>query len=787
VAAARKASWTVPFARNPRFVGRSSQLDRLEKTLFTEDQSAKLAIIGLGGVGKTQIALELAYRTRVRYPECSVFWVPATNIESLQQAYLEIGRQLQIPGLEEEQVDVKKLVQSYLTGESAGRWLLIFDNADDMDMWIGSADNKDVLHGLINYLPKSRQGFLVFTTRSRKVAVKLTQHNVIEVAEMDEDMATQMLSNSLIDQKLLNDHQDTVKLLKQLTFLPLAIAQAAAYINENGITLAEYLSLLEDQEQNVVELLSEEFEDDGRYWDIKNPVITTWLISFEQIKRRDPLAAEYLSFMSCVDAKDIPHSLLPPAQSRKKETDAIGTLSAYSFVSRRPRDQSLDLHRLVHLATRNWLRTEGLLSEWTAKTIARLEDIFPDDDHQNRALWRAYLPHVRYVLDSDVSLDERKMRLQLLRKFGLCLLSDGRYDEAEKPFSQALETLKRTLGVEHPSTLTSMADLASTFLNQGQWKEAEELQVQVTKTRKRVLGQEHPDTLSSMANLASTYRDQGQWKEAEELEVQVTKTSKRVLGQEHPDTLTSIANLASTFWNQGRWKEAEELEVQVMEARKTMLGTEHPDTLISMGNLASTFWNQGQWKEAEELQVQVMEAKTRVLGTEHPLTLTSMANLASTYSKQGRWKETEELEVQVMETFKRMLGTEHPSTLTTMTNLASTFSNQGRWKEAEELEVQVMETRKRMLGTEHPFTLTSMTNLASTYSNQGQWKEAEELEVQVMETRERMLGTEHPSTLNSMANLAITYRNQGRWKEAAELAVHVIEGRKRAGARTYME
>lgn len=310
--------------------GRSAQLDRLEKTLSTEDQSAKVAIVGLGGVGKTQIALELPYRIQRRYPECSVFWVPATNIESLQQAYLEIGRQLQIPGLEEEQADVKKLVQSHLTGESAGRWLLIFDNADDMNMWIGSADNRDLSHGLIDYLPRSRQGFLVFTTRSRKVAVKLSQHNVTEVAEMDEDVATQMLSNSLIDQKLLNNHRDTVKLLEQLTFLPLAIAQAAAYINENGVTLAMYLSLLEDQEQNVVELLSENFEDEGRYRDIKNPVATTWLISFEHIKRLDPLAAKYLSLMSCVDAKDIPQSLLPRAKSLKEETGAIGTLNAYS-------------------------------------------------------------------------------------------------------------------------------------------------------------------------------------------------------------------------------------------------------------------------------------------------------------------------------------------------------------------------------------------------------------------------------------------------------------------------
>lgn len=489
-------------------IGRSSQLDRLEKTLFAEDQPAQMALLGMPGIGKTQIALKLAYRARVKYPACSVFWVPATNIESLQQAYREIGLKLQIPGLDEEQAYVKRLVQSYLTGESAGRWLLIFDGADDEDMWISSFNNKDVSYDLINYLPKSRQGSLLFTTRRRKVAVKLAQHIVIEVTHVDENVATQVLRYPIRNQKLLNDHQNAIKLLKQLDFLPLAIAQAAAYTNETEITPAQYLSLLED------------FGDNRRYRNIEIPVYSTWQISFEQIKRRDPQAADYLWFMSCLDANDIPQSLLPPAQSRKKETDAIETSNAYSFVSRRPRNQSLDLHSLVHLVTQDWSRGEGLLSEWIARNIARLEDIFPHDDPR---LWRAYLPHVRYVLDFDVLLHDIETSSRLF------LLSDGRYDEAQKPFSQAQETFERMLGAVHPSTLISMANLASTYWNQGRFEEAEKLEEQVMATRKRVLGEEHPDTLISMGNLALTYSDQGRWKEAEELNLYVTAIRKRVM------------------------------------------------------------------------------------------------------------------------------------------------------------------------------------------------------------------------------------------------------------------
>jgi len=685
--------------------------------------------VGLGGIGKTQLVLELIYRIRENHKNCSVIWIPATNTESLHQAYVDVVRQLSIPGWEEGKADVKRLVQGYLSKESAGRWLLVFDNADDINMWMAKSESEPGSGRLIEYLPRSNQGCIVFTTRDRKTAVKLAHQNVMEVPKMNEEVAKQLLQKYLINLDLTKNQPDTDSLLAQLTYLPLAIVQAAAYINENRITPADYLSLLADQEEEVIDLLSEEFEDDGRYHNVKNPVATTWLISFDQIWHRDPLAADYLSFMACINPKDIPQSLLPAGASRKKETDAIGTLDAYSFIIRRPADLALDLHRLVHLATRNWLRKERLITQWTERAISRLEEVFPDHGHKNRSLWRTYLPHARYALLSDLVDKNGEIRMNLTWRFGMCLYSDGRYNEAEVSFMEVAERRKKVPGAEHPSTLTSMARLASTYRNQGRWKEAEELEVQVMGTRKRVLRAEHPDTLTSMANLASTYRNQGRWKEAEELEVQVMETSSRVLGAEHPSTLTSMANLASTFWNQGRWKEAEELFVQVMETSSRVLGAEHPSTLTSMANLASTFCNQGRWKEAKELFVQVMEMRKRVLGAEHPSTLTSMANLASTYRNQGRWKEAEELFVQVMETSSRVLGAEHPSTLTSMANLASTFWNQGRWKEAEELEVQVMETSLRVLGAEHPSTLTSMANLASTYRNQGRWKEAKELEV----------------------------------------------------------
>ena len=746
--------------------------------LFSDGYSARVAVTGLGGVGKTQIVLELAYRTRDHRPDCSVFWVPATSVENIQQAYLELGRQLQIPGLEEKKEDVIKLVQDTLSQESAGQWLLILDNADDVDMWLNDVDIGTRSTRLIDHLPRSNKGSIVFTTRSRKAAVKFAAANIIQIPEIDEDVAAQILRNSLKNQEILSDPPVVVDFLSKLTFLPLAIVQAAAYINENGISLEEYLSLWDDTEENILDVLSEEFEDERRYRNQKNPVATTWLISFEQVRERDTLAAEYLSFMSCLDPKMIPQSLLPPAQTKKRALDAIGTLTAYSFITKRQKDQTFDLHRLVHLATRSWLRKQNSLAEWTREAISRLTDVFPDGGHRNRPLWRTYLPHARYVLSSSLQDDSIDGRLLLLQRYALCLHRDGRYTEAEGPLTQVMETRKRVLGPEHPDTLTSMHQLALAYWGQGRWKEAQELQEQVMETSKRVFGPEHPDTLASIHQLGLTYWDRGRRKEAEELFTQVKETRKRVFGPEHPSTLTSIHQLGLTYWDQGRWKEAEELFKQVMETRKRVLGPEHPSALASIHQLALTYWGQGRWKEAEELFTQVMETRKRVFGPENPDTLASIHQLALTYRSQGRWKEAEELFTQVMETRKRVFGPEHPSTLASIHQLALTYWGQGRWKEAEELFTQAMETRKRVFGPEHPETLISMNQLAVTYQNQGRWKEAQELFTQVMETRKTVLGPEHPDTLSTIHNLARTYRNQGRWKEAQELQEQVMETRK---------
>jgi tetratricopeptide (TPR) repeat protein len=170
--------------------------------------------------------------------------------------------------------------------------------------------------------------------------------------------------------------------------------------------------------------------------------------------------------------------------------------------------------------------------------------MFPDDDHNNRSIWRIYLPHVRQVLESDLISNNEEKRMDLMWRYGRCLYSDGRWDEAEASFIQVLAMEMRTLGADSRSTLTSMANLALTYRNQGRWKKAEQLEVQVMEMSKTKLGADHPDTLTSMNNLAFTWKELGRDAEAMQLIRYCVRRQTCILGATHPQSLSSYKALS---------------------------------------------------------------------------------------------------------------------------------------------------------------------------------------------------------------------------------------------------
>jgi tetratricopeptide (TPR) repeat protein len=686
-------------------VSRASEIAEIDEMLSGERRCERVAIVGLGGVGKTQIALEYVHSLREQQPDCAVFWIPVTSVESMLEAYLEIGQQLQIPDLGEGKAGIRSLVQQRLSQESSGKWLLVFDNADDTSIWTDKPEDTAGSGRQAAYLPRSKHGSILFTTRSHKTAVDLAGRNVVKVKQMNNTLAKNLLGKCLINRSLLNDEPATTDMLQKLTNLPLAIVQAAAFINRNQMTLREYISLLDDTEQSMVDILSQDFEDEGRYEEGKNPIATTWLISFEQIRSCDPLAAEFLSLMACVDSKNIPQLFLQPTQSTMQAADAIGTLKAFSFITKHENGQLLDLHRLVHLATRNWLRMEGTLTAWTIKTVDRLNELFPFPGDENRDLWRLYLPHARYALDSAAEDSTSSAKIHLLYIFGICAVKDGRYDEAEKALAKVTQNRRIWLGTEHPLTLDSETFLVLAYLHQGQWKKAEELGIQVLGTQEKVLGSEHLCTLASTSTLVTIYIRQERWLEAEKLELQAIKGYEKVFGADHPDTWSCKAALASIYHQKGKWNQCRKLYVQIMKGHRRAYGMEHPRTLSSTNNVAYIYTRLKLLRKAEALQAQALETSKKVLGEEHPHTLAATSNLASIYYLRRRFKDAEKLQIQVLKCHQKLFGAEHPDIPPLMVELAGTWNKLGRVSDAIELLEKCTQLERKVWVADYPETL----------------------------------------------------------------------------------
>ncbi|KAJ5261105.1 hypothetical protein N7478_011700 [Penicillium angulare] len=731
----------VPFPRDPDFVARDTLLNQLHNKSLAP--GTRIALVGLGGVGKSLLASEYTYRVRSESPGTWVFWAHASNEARFEQSFRDIADELKLPGRRDSGVNVFQLMENWLREEKHGRWICVIDNVDDDFLCSLPAAKKDhksqglantLTKPLIQYVPRRPHGFTILTSRSREIALKMVNDkDLIDVQQMERFEALDLFQRKM-DQP--EDIKECQQLVETLELMPLAIVQAASYIRHRAprYSVSQYLSDLRS-DREATELLQEEIRHTYRDWEASNSILLTWQTSFQYISQIRPSAADLLSLMSFFDRQGITAHLVQPDYSSKAISPAevgsdssdsesstsdiyvafekdVDTLRDFSLISVNEGGTSFIMHRLVQLSTRAWLKSNKQEEQWKEKFIKSLAKDFPSGDYETWEQCRALYPHVKSAISQRPKSRECQTTLSgLLYRGAWYAFGLGLFGDMEEMASKSKKLRIKLLGHRSEVALESTAMLAIAYRSQGRCEDAERLEVQVMETHKTKLGKEHPDMLASMANLAATYRNQGRWEEAELLEVQVMETHKTKLSEDHPDTLKSMANLAATYRNQGRWEETAELEVQVMETRKTKLGEDHPSTLTSMANLASTYWNQGRWEEAEQLFVQVIETSKMTLGEDHPSTLTSMANLASMYWDQDRWEEAEQLEVQVMETRKTKLGEDHPDTLTSMGNLAMTWKTLGHDVKAIDLLRNCLTKQREKLGSSHPDTLSSSQTL----------------------------------------------------------------------------
>lgn len=655
------------------------------------------------------MAIEYAYRTRDQAPSTWVFWVHASNAARFRQSFQEIADYLKISGRRDQKADILQLVHDWLRDERR-KWLLVLDNVDDAGFLFendhaasteqlrSAAGN--VSRRLLSYLPCSQNGSFLFTTRSKDAALQLVEARCITTVEpMDQADAQALLNRKLSAQV---DRDGVGELAAALEFMPLAIVQAAAYIDQLAprCSVRQYLDRFQKSDSDRAALLGFEGGQLRRDTDAKNSVIIAWHISFNYIRRVRPSAADLLALMSFFDRQGIPEKLLWTRTERRKfytsrkQRTGVGDLKRlfrrktsldecemredevsetvkfendllllrhFAFVSADITQKTLEMHRLVQLAMRLWLEAHGQKERWEAQFLRNLNAIFPSWRYENWATCEVLFPHAKFAAAHEPeNSNSLKTWADILYLAAWYAVEVGNLIEAESMSYAAMTANKKVWGLEHDNTLRSMVQVADAWTSRGRWEAAEELCLQVTETCRTKTRADHTLTATSIALLARLHQGQGRWGVAEELQTQLLETHRKKLGAEHPYTLKAMSNLALIYSDQKRWDEAEALQTQVVETRRTKQTPGHADTLVSMYNLATTYRNQGRWSEAEELQTQVFKSFEKKLGPEHPLTLTSMHSLACIFNDQGRKHEAVSLMRDCVRCRERVLGNSHP-------------------------------------------------------------------------------------------------------------------------------
>jgi tetratricopeptide (TPR) repeat protein len=469
--------WNMPFRRNPFFTGREELLKHLRDNLNTTKAAPLVhlvqaqAISGLGGIGKTQTAVEYAYRYYHTYR--AVLWVNAAGRDALITSYVELAALLTLPEQEEQdQHKIVAAVKSWFTTHD--RWLLIVDNADDLQL-------------AEEFLPAAGHGHLLLTTRAAAPGT-LAQRIEVEQMDLEESMllllrrARVLAPGGTLDQASAADRAAAGALAREMDGLPLALDQAGAYIEETQSRLSVYL---DQYRQHQVRFLQRR---GGSGTEHPDPVAKTWSLSFEKVEQLDPLAADLLRFCSFLAPDAIPEQLIldgaselgprlqPIAADPSLLDEAIGTLLRYSLVKRKPDEQTIVVHRLVQAILKSSMDA-ATRQAWAESTVRALNRAFPDvSDYRNWPQCQQYLPHAQACA---LLIDQWQLAFpeagRLLNNVGYYLKQRAQYAEAEVLYERAIAIGEKMLGAEHPNLATMLNNLANLYRAQGKYGEAEPL------------------------------------------------------------------------------------------------------------------------------------------------------------------------------------------------------------------------------------------------------------------------------------------------------------------------
>ncbi|MEL6438976.1 MAG: tetratricopeptide repeat protein, partial [Cyanobacteria bacterium J06621_8] len=627
------------------FVGREKQLEKLHQLLQENEQvSISAAIAGMGGIGKTELALQYARTYQDEYPG-SLCWFSVRG-ENLGTQIIEYARTYLEISVPDELEDLAKVGYCWRKWNSKASLIVLDDIANYEDFYQDSIEP---------YLPPvTSQVKVLMTSREIPSGIK---HLDLDV--LTEDAAIQLLKSLIGNTRVENELEVAQELCQWLGYLPLGLELVGRYIAlDQTLSIEKALKRLRKDKLDAKSLKDPKQRGITAQKGVKAALDLSWDVL-------SPEAQELGCYLSLFNSEPFYWVIVEGAwiessdeEEREDEIEELDELRNLELIQRNlmkvvPDTQTYQLHSLVAQYFRAKLEERAQAAELKQKfcgVMSQIASRIPQTPtlEDIRALTIA-IPHLTSVATELTSYIDDEDLIWSFNSIGRFYNGQGLYNQALAWHEQCLKVCRERLGEQHPDVASSLNNLALLYKSQGRYESVEPLYLQALELYKQLLGSQHPDVASSLNNLALLYSAQGRYEEAEPLYLQALEQRKQLLGEQHPDVATSLNNLAALYKSQGRYEEADPLMLQALELFKQLLGEQHPLVATSLNNLAELYHAQGRYEDAEPLYLQALELRKQLLGEQHPDVASSLNNLALLYSSQGRYEDAEPLYLQALE------------------------------------------------------------------------------------------------------------------------------------------